>query len=153
MGEGLRRGEILYMFSFFKNDQKDEQLRKDLFDFLAELEKNLEFYYVMDQRQFITHGFLLDIWPRVKDMDIIKRHESIVLYARAIDGFNLSLKTHKEYETWYTADVKNKTPENARKLHALKHELDQNLKAMEALIIPAGQDLEREMLVLGLLKS
>ena len=58
MGEGLRRGEILYMFSFFKNDQKDEQLRKDLFDFLAELEKNLEFYYVMDQRQFITHGFL-----------------------------------------------------------------------------------------------
>ena len=42
------------MFSIFKKNSKDEQLRKNLFDFLAEMEKNLEFFYVMDQRQFIT---------------------------------------------------------------------------------------------------
>jgi len=141
------------MFSIFKKNSKEGQLRKNLFDFLAEMEKNLEFFYVMDQRQFITHGFLTDAWGLVKDADIIKRHESIVVYAKAAGDFNHSLKSYKEYEVWYTGDVQNKTPENARKLHALKHELDQKLKLMEALIITAGQDLEREMVQLGLLKS
>jgi len=141
------------MFSIFKNDFSDRQLRKDLFDFLAEMEKNLELFFVMDQRQFITGGFLTDVWPRVKDVDIIKRHESIVIYAKATEDFNHSLKAYKEYEAWYTGDVNHKTPEGARKLHALKHELDGKLKGMEAVIIPAGQDLEREMLKLGLLKA
>ena len=137
----------------FKKNSTDEQLRKNLFDFLAEMEKNLEFFYVMDQRQFITSGFLTEMWPLVKEMDIIKQHEAIAKYAHATEDFNHSLKAHKEYETWYTGDIKNKTPEGAKKLHALKHELDLKLKGMEALIIPAGQDLEREMLKLGLLKA
>ena len=141
------------MFSIFKKKSTEEQIRKNLFDLLAELEKNLEFFYVMDQRQFITNGFLTDVWPRVKGMDIIKRHESILIYAKATEDFNLSLKAYKEYESWYTGDVKNKTPEGSRKLHALKHDLDQRLRGMEAVIIPAGQDLEREMLQLGLLKA
>ncbi len=141
------------MFSFLKNFSQDHQSKKGLFNLLAEMEKNLEFFYVMDQRQFITHGFLMDAWGQVKDLDIIKQHESIRIYAREMDDFNLALKTYKEYETWYTGDVKNKNPENARKLHALKHELDQKLRTLEAIIIPAGQDLEREMLKLGLLKN
>lgn len=140
------------MFSPFKNS-KEDGIRKDLFDFLAEMEKNLEIFYVMDQRQFITNGFLTNVWPRVKEMDMLKKHESIVLYAKGTEDFNRALKTHKDYETWYVSDVKNKTPENARKLHALKNELDQQFRNMEALIIPAGQDLEREMLHLGLLKA
>ena len=139
------------MFSFFKNASKDEQLKKNLFYFLAEMEKNLEFFYVMDQRQFITHGFLMDVWPRVKEIDIIKRHESIVRYATGLEDFNGSLKAYKDYEAWYTGNVNNKNAENARKLHALKNELDRKLKYLEALIIPAGQDLEREMLQLRLL--
>jgi hypothetical protein len=141
------------MFSIFRNESKDEQSRKSLFDFWAEMEKNMELFYVMDQRQFITGGFLTGTWPRVKEMDIIRRHETIATYARAMEDFNHSLKVHKEYESWYTGDVKNKTPENARKLHELKHELDLKLKGMEAVIIPAGQDLEREMVQLGLLKA
>src|ERR1700733_11065605 len=116
------------MFPISKKSLKEEQLRKNLFDFLAEMEQNLEFYYVMDQRQFITSGFLTDIWPLVKDMDIIKRHDSIALYAKSTEDFNQALKAYKEYEMWYTGDVKNKTPEGARKLHALKHELDLKLK-------------------------
>jgi len=141
------------MFSIFKKKSTDEQLKSDLFDFLAEMEKNLEFFYVMDQRQFITHGFLTDTWPRVKETDIIKRHESIAIYARATEDFNHSLKAFRDYEAWYTGDANNKTPEGGRKLHTLKHELDLKLKGMESIIIPAGQDLEREMLQLGLLKT
>jgi len=131
----------------------EAQLKKKLFDFLAEMEKNMESFYVMDQRQFITHGFSTDTWAQVKDMDIIKRHETIIKYAAATEDFNNSLKAHKEYENWYTSDINNKTPENARKLHAMKNELDLKLRAMEAIIIYAGQDLEREMLQLGLLRS
>jgi len=141
------------MFSFFKKRSDDEQLGKDLFDFLAEMEKNLEIFFVMDQRQFITGGFLTDAWLQVKDLEILKRHETIVLYARDIETFNRSLKAYKDYEIWYTSDVNNKTPEGSRKLHALKHELDTKLKSLEAVIILAGQDLEREMLQLGLLKK
>ena len=141
------------MFSFFKKRSAEEQLRKNLFDFLAEMEKNLEFFYVMDQRQFITSGFLLDTWPLVKELDMIKKHGTIFQYAKAIESFNLSLKEYKEYEAWFTGDLKNKTPESSRKLHALKHGLDLKLKDFETLIILAGQDLEREMLTLGLLKA
>ena len=128
-------------------------MRKNLFDFLAEMEKNLESFYVMDQRQFITGGFLTDIWPLVKDLGIIKRHETIIMYAKSMEEFNHALKAHKEYETWYSGNIDHKTAENARKLHALKHELDMKLNGMEAVIILAGQDLEREMLKLGLLRS
>jgi len=128
-------------------------LKNNLFDFLAEMERNLELFYVMDQRQFITSGFLMDVWPRVKDMDIIKRHGTIAVYATSMEDFNHSLKTHKEYETWYASDINNRTPDNARKLHALKNELDQKIKSLEAVIILAGQDMEREMLKLGLLKA
>ena len=113
------------MFTIFKNNSKDEQLRKSLFDFKAEMEKNLESFYVMDQRQFITHGFLTAPWPQVKDIDIIKKHRSPL---PCMPGpwkilTPHSLKAHKEYEAWYTGDVNNKTPENAAKLHALKHEI------------------------------
>ena len=124
-----------------------------MFDFLAEMEQNLESFYVMDQRQFVVHGYLTDLWPRVKDMDMIKRHDTIAAYVKATQDFNHALKVHKEYEAWYTGDINNKNPENARKLHALKHELDMKLKGMEAVIILAGQDLEREMVKLGLLKT
>ena len=141
------------MFSLFGKNSMSERSKKDLFDLWAEMEKNLEIFYVMDQRQFITSGFLTDVWPRVNELDIIKRHGSISVYGKAMEDFNLSLKAFKEYEAWYTRDVNNKSPENARKLHAMKNELDLKLKTMESVIIPAGQDLEREMVQLGLLKT
>lgn len=141
------------MFSLFNQDSKEQKLRKKLFDFLAQMEKNLELFYVMDQRQFILNGFLVDLWPSVKDLDIIKKHESIAFYAKSLEDFNHSFKAHKEYEAWYVGDLKNKNPENAKKLHAMKHELDIKLKNLEAVIILAGQDLEKEMLKLGLLKA
>ena len=141
------------MFSIFKKKSTEESLRKHLFDFLAEMEKNMELFYVMDQRQFITSGFLTGMWPLVKNIEIIKRHSSLTKYANAMQDFNHSLKAHKDYEIWYTGDLKNKSPENAKKLHALKNDLDMKLKDMEAIIILAGQDLEREMVQLGLLKS
>ena len=141
------------MFSIFNRNSKEQQLRRDIFAFWVEMDKNMELFYVADQRQFISDVFLIDLWPRVRDLDMIKRQEAILIYAKAIEDFNHAFKVYKGYEAFYSGDMKNRNPENARKLHALKHELDQKLWGMEALIIPAGQDLEREMLQLGLLKA
>ena len=113
--------------------------KQDLLAFLAEMEKNLEIFYVMDQRQFITEEFLLEAWAKVKDDEMVQKHPSIASYAAALEEFNRLLKESKE-------------PDNARKLHGLKQELDKRLKGMEVLIIPAGQILEKEMLDMGLLR-
>ena len=128
-------------------------MKNNLFAFLSEMEKNLEIFYVMDQRQFITQDFLADTWVLVKDLELVKKHESIAVYVHAVKEFNRLFKEFKAYEQWYASDMKNKTQENGRKLHAMKHDLDQRLKGMEAIIIPAGQDMEREMVQLGLLKA
>jgi hypothetical protein len=128
-------------------------LRKKLLALLAEMEKNLEIYYVMDQRQFITGGFEMRVWDKVKDLEIIKKQKLIQVYAQALLDFNSAFNENKSFEKWYTADIKNKTPENAKKLHALKHDLDQRVKTLEAIIIPAGQALEKELLSLGFLTN
>ena len=141
------------MFALFKQLAQKHQQKKNLTVFLAEMEKNLETFYVMDQRQFITQGFLLKSWEAVKNEPLVTKHESILVCIRAFEDFNRLFKGLKEFESWYTSDMQRKTPENARKLHSMKHELDKKLKAMEAIIIPAGQALEREMLQLGLLKT
>ena len=141
------------MIPLFKKISGQQQLKTHVFAFLAEMEKNLEFFYVMDQRQFISHGFLHETWVLVKDLDLVKRHESVLVYIAAVEDFNRCLNAFKAYETWYASDLQHRSPENARKLHTLKHELDQKLTGMEAVIIPAGQDVEREMVQLGLLKA
>ncbi len=128
-------------------------MKKQLIDFLNEMDKNLELFYVMDQRQFILGGFSDQQWERVKDLGPIKSYESITLYIEAIKDFNQSWLDFKKYEQWYTGDIQHKNQDNAKKLHAMKHELDLKLKAMEAKIIPAGQDLERELLKLGFIKE
>ena len=128
------------------------RLKYRLIAYLNEMEKNLELFYVMDQRQFITHGFTIEVWERVKNDEIIKKHNDIVACVQAMTDFNQQFKNYKDYEQWYVGDVNNKTPDNAKKLHAMKNDLDQKLKGMDALIIPAGQTLEKEMIALGFLK-
>jgi len=98
------------MFSIFKHNSEEEQLKRNYLISVRIGEKP-EIFYVMDQRQFITHGFLMDKWPLVKDLDIIKKHETITRYVKAIEMFNGSLKAFKDFESWYTADINNKTPE------------------------------------------
>ena len=141
------------MIGFVQKIARRQKLKKNLLAFLAEMEKNLETFYVMDQRQFITGGFLTRAWDQIKDEALIKKHASILVYIRAIEDVNRMVKEHKEFEQWYAADMNNKTPDNARKLHGMKNDLDKKLKTMEAVIIPAGQALEREMLQLGMLRK
>ena len=97
------------MIPLIQNIQQKHQLKKTLFAFLAEMEKNLETFYVIDQRQFITYGFSMGAWADVKELSYIKKHESISVYARALEEFNALYKAHKEFEQWYSTDLERKT--------------------------------------------
>ena len=141
------------MLKAIKDWQYNKNLKKILLDFLTEMDKNLETYYVMDQRQFITHGYLMDSWPLVKDMDLIKKHEEIKVYAQALLDFNSSYEEYKKFEQWYTSDLKHKTADNAKKLHQLKDSLQLKIKNFEVIIMSAGQIFEKELLSLGFIEN
>ena len=141
------------MFNAIQSWYTKNSLRKKLLSFLNEMEKNLETFYVMDQRQFIVGGYTMDVWDQVKDMDIIKNQAAVQTYVTALTDFNNAYKEYKEYEQWYSSDTQNKTNDNAKKLHALKNGLDQRIKPLEPVIILAGQSFEKELLNLGLIAS
>lgn len=141
------------MFDVMRKKIEESRQKRDLLMFLAEMDKNLETYYVMEQRQFITETFPMLAWASVKDTAMVNRYPSIKAYAQRMEDFNRSFSQQREFEKWYVGDLANKTPDNARKLHAMKQDLEKQLKGMDAVIIPAGQDLEREMLKLGWLKG
>ena len=141
------------MFKIIQSWQNKKNIRKNLLGFLSEIEKNLEIYYVMDQRQFITSCYLMDKWQQVKDFDILKVHPEIKLYVDCLVDFNKAYEEYKVYEQWYSSDMKNKNNENAKKLHALKDSLQVKIKTFEGIIIAAGQALERELLNLGFIDN
>ena len=86
-------------------------------------------------------------------MDLVKAQEPIKIYGAALMDFNKAYEEHKAYEKWYSSDMQNKTPDNAKKLHALKHDLHERIKSLEAIIILAGQQLEKELLNLGFVSN
>lgn len=137
------------MFKAIQDWQYKRRLRKSLLGLLDEMEKNLETYYVIDQRQFIVNGFLMHEWERCKDIDLLKKHEAISVYAATLSGFNSAFDEQRSYEQWYTSNMEHKTPDNAKKLHALKNSLMERVKTLEPVIISAGQVLEKELLNLG----
>lgn len=126
---------------------------KALMDFYGELKKNLEIFHVMDQRQFIDMEFLLQEWQKARSADWAKPFDKVHLYGRLIEEFNSFYRGFKEYEKWYTADMNNKTRENAEKLHTQRNELDDKLKNLYPVICRAGEQVEYKLIEMGLLKQ
>lgn len=137
------------MLRLFESWRNEKSLKEKLLAFLAEMERNLETYYVMDQRQFITHGFEMLMWEQVKDLDVVKRHTALLAYGETLAEFNRAFNEHKDFERWYSSNMDHKTQENSKKLHMLKHDLDKRVKMLEPILIMAGQALEKELLNLG----
>lgn len=141
------------MKNIIESWNQKHSMKKNLLKFLEEMEKNLETYYVMDQRQFIVHGFVMDRWQLIKDVDFIKNNKEILLYCDALNEFNKAYEEYKNFEKWYVSDLNNKSNDNARKLHGLKDGLQIRIKNFESIIIYAGQALEKELLKLGYIDS
>ena len=140
------------MIQFLIKLKNKRRIQKLLLSFYDEIKKNLERFYVMDQRQFIDGGFQTRCWDGLKTTNEFNFSARIIHYGSAMENFNQAFASYKEYERWYAADLKNKTPENAQKLHAQKHELDLKLKKMDDVIIPAGEELEKFLIAMNILK-
>ena len=123
-----------------------------LLPLLEEMEENLERFYVMDQRQFIESDFMLSAWQKAQTLQDFTFDERIKHYAYILEEFNKGYASYKEFEKWYAGDLKNKTPENAKILHAQKQELEKRMKKLDRVIIPAGQALEKKLLDMKIIK-
>ena len=140
------------MIKFLIQLKNKRRIQTLLLPFYDEVKKNLERFYVMDQRQFIDGGFQTRCWDGLKREQGFNFSAKIVQYASAMENFNKAYADYKEYERWYSSDLKNKTPENAKTLHTQKHELDLKLKKLDDIIIPAGEELEKFLIESKILK-
>ena len=140
------------MFAFINDFLNKRHSKHLLLPFYTEIKANLERFWVMDQRQFIDGGFQTQKWDQIKLQNGVQFGDKVKRYTEAIVEFNTMFDTFKEYERWYASDLKNKTPENAKKLHSQKSELDRRLKTLDEVIIPAGEELERMLIDKRILK-
>ena len=137
------------MFGLLKNLQHKDALMR----LYGEIKKNLEIYYVMDQRQFIDMEFQSAQWQKVQSQKGTAGLAKLKDYGRVVDDFNRFYREFKEFEKWYAADMNNKTKENAQKLHTHRSELDGKLKNMYPVICAAGEELEYKLIELKLIKQ
>ena len=107
------------MMKFFRRFQKKRELKKNWLAFFLEVNKNLESYYVMFQLDRLRF-FNLDVWERVKNNRDLPLTSDVLRYAEILNDYNQTLKAFKDYEQWYSSDLKNKIPDNGRILHAKK---------------------------------
>ena len=139
------------MFLFLRRIFHRRRIRKFMTPLLDEMEKNLEKYYIMDQRQFIESNFDMQAWNKAQSLKEFVFDERLKHYAYILEQFNTSYAVFKEFERWYVSDLKNKTAENAKKLHTQKQELEKRMKKLDRVIIPAGQVLEKKLLELKII--
>jgi hypothetical protein len=140
------------MFDLLKQLTPQGRAGKSLMQFYDELKKNLEIFYVMDQRQFIDMEFRSVQWQKIK-AEAVKSYPKVAAYGAAVEDFNAFYRQFKEFEKWYAADMANKTKENAQKLHTQRSELESKLKTMYPVICQAGAELEYKLIDLGLIKQ
>ncbi|NTV29652.1 MAG: hypothetical protein HGA80_06190 [Candidatus Omnitrophica bacterium] len=111
-----------------------------------EANRNLERYYVVEQRNFITEPFDSEALDEARLLGGVKFQAELTAYASAIRDFNVALQDVKAFEGVYASGIDHKTRENAEILHAKKEALDEQFKRLYPVIV-AAQKVLREMLV------
>ena len=123
--------------AFFRPAVNRRRQKKILFDLLAEINTNLECFYVIDQRQFISRGLDLEVWEDAKEFSGITFSQEMQAYAAALADFNRLFASMRAFEEMYSSSIDNKTRANAEILHARKEALEENIKAVQPHILTA----------------
>jgi hypothetical protein len=124
---------------------KKRRQKNFLFNLWNEVNSNLERYYVIDQRQFITMDFELKTWEDVRHFFGIRLPAEVLEYASALEDFNRAFADCCAFEATYTSNIDNKTLENAQILHAKKETLDEKFRSVQPKIIAAQKALRARM--------
>ncbi len=135
------------MLKFLQDLKKKREQKRLLLDFLAEIEKNLESYYVMDQIGRLRF-FSLESWEKVKGYEDLTFGQEIRNYVQALSEYNRLLKDFKDYEQWYAADIERKNQENGKLLHAKKEASGQKFKGLDQVIKPALISLREKLIAM-----
>jgi hypothetical protein len=143
MVERMNRLERLPLVGPFIRRRPQKNFLVALWD---EVNRNLERYYVVEQRQFITEAFDIEAWEEARMFLSLAFPDALVGYAAAVRDFNAVLRDMKEFEGIYSSSIEKKTRENAHILHAKKEALDEQFQRLRPLIVSAQEAL-REMLV------
>ena len=139
------------MLKFFQEWKEKKALGSQRKEFYAEMKKNLESFYVMDQLGKLRF-FKLEICEKLKKVDL-HFPESVLTYFQSLQNYNDSLQDFKDYEQWYTTDINQKTPDNAKALHEKKEQAQNQFSGLEKIIKSAIKDWEARLKEMGLLKK
>lgn len=131
--------------TLFGSFLKKRQRKTFLLQLYNEISSNLERYYVIDQRQFITMDFEMGAWEETRHLSGLKLPPEVVDYAFALDDFNRAFADCRAFEKTYNGDLDKKNLENAQVLHAKKEALDEKFRSIQPRIMAAQQALRAVM--------
>ena len=140
------------MLKFFTDFKKKSELRRKLCALYAEVDKNLEACYVMQQRG-VLEKFRLEGWQEGAGDSALALDEKISTCYRALEDYNRGMADFKEFEQWYAADLNNKTPENARLLHAKKELVSEKFKGLLAVVKPTQEVFKARLIAQKIYKD
>lgn len=108
---------------------------------LNEMNNNLERYYVIDQRGFISAPFDLEDFQDARHYSGMTFPREVYYYAEVLETFNKLFRECREFEEMYSSGIQNKTHANAEILHAKKEALELRLKDIQGVIVAAQKAL------------
>ncbi|MBF0485187.1 MAG: hypothetical protein HQL16_01605 [Candidatus Omnitrophica bacterium] len=108
-----------------------------------EINLNLERYFVVEQRQFITEPFENNACHEARTFASLKFPRELTEYAHAVDQFNALFREMKEFEAFYSSSIDKKTKENAEILHQQKESLQVMFNGLRPKIDAAQSSLRR----------
>src|SRR3989338_8876962 len=129
------------MYQWWTDWRQKENRRKILIQLYREVERNWESVHVMQQRA-VLDKFTLEIWQKVKARPELKLERRVIDYGVPFTAFNAAMDDFKKFEQWYSADLTNKTTENARILHDKKEIASEKFKGLLDIAAEAKKILE-----------
>ncbi len=106
-----------------------------------EVNSNLEHFYVIDQRGFVSAGFGLKAWEEALNCSGVEFGGDILGYAAVLEEFNRVFADMKQFECFYSSSMEHKTRANAEVLHSKKEALDEMARGLQPLILGAREQL------------
>lgn len=106
-----------------------------------EINTNLERFYVVEQRQFITGFFDTQAVQKTVLLSGIELPTEIYIYKESLELFNTALKDAKDFEEQSFKHVDQKTRFNAEMLHQKKEKTEELFKTLRPGIITAQKTM------------
>ena len=120
---------------------KKTRQKNFLLELWIEINTNLERFYVISQREFISSAFDLQAWDEAKLYSGFIFPTEVLKCAAILENFNRTFAEMRTFEEFYSSSIDNKTRANAEILHAKKEQLEEQVKVIEDAILLAQKNL------------